>query len=259
LETHLSIESADPGLLSGDPHLIEPIAARGWPAAETEAMGGWRLHASAGHSGRINTCWTLGQLDRPVDDAIAAAEAWYAARGIAPRFKLVEGRGEPADLAERLARRGYTSNTPTLTMVGPLAGESDPDAKVSATTCSGFRRVFADPSFGHAEDARERLGALGRMPPPRGFALIRREGEPAAVGACAVEGEWAGFMGMRTAPAWRRQGLARRLFRSLVAFAESAGARKGYLQVDEDNASAIGLYRSEGFAPAYLYRYWAKG
>ena len=82
------------------------------------------------------------------------------------------------------------------------------------------------------------------------------------MGACAVEGAWAGVLGMRTAPAFRRQGLARRLFRALTAFAlASAGAtrRLGYLQVDETNASAIALYESRGLRAARIsIEYWAK-
>jgi ribosomal protein S18 acetylase RimI-like enzyme len=241
-----------------EPHIIEPIAARGWPAAESAALGGWRLHASSGQSGRINTCWPMAAPDRAADEAIDAAEAWYARRGIVPRFKLIEGFGDPPDLAERLAARGYTSDTPTLTMTGPLNGEIDPEATLAAETSADFAKVFADPSFGHDADARERLEALGRIPAPRGFALIRIDGEPAAVGACAVEGEWAGIMGMRTAAAFRRRGLARRLFRTLTAFARDAGASRGYLQVDDDNASAIALYAAEGFVPGYLYRYWTR-
>ncbi|HXQ14634.1 MAG TPA: GNAT family N-acetyltransferase [Caulobacteraceae bacterium] len=240
-----------------DPHVIEPISARGWPAAESAELGGWRLHASAGQSGRINTCWALEPPDRDIDLAIAATEAWYAARGLPPKFKIVEADEGALDLIARLRRRGYVSDTPTLTMAGPLVGAIDPDATIAAKTCDGFARVFADPSFGHEADAAERLAALARIPPPRGFALIRRGGEPAAVGACAVDGQWAGVMGMRTAPAFRRQGLARRLFRTLTAFAATAGARHGYLQVDQDNASAIALYEAEGFEAGYLYRYWS--
>jgi N-acetylglutamate synthase len=242
-----------------EPKIIEPIAARGWPAAEWQDLGGWRLFASAGHSGRINTCWPMAPPDRDIDAAIEAVEAWYARRGFAPRFKLIEGFSQPLDLAERLAARGYTSNTPTLTMTGPLTGALDPDAAISSWLSETFQTVFADPTFGHGADAEERLAALGRMPTPRGYALITVDCAPAAVGACVVENDWAGILGMRTAPAFRRQGLARRLFRSLTAFAAAAGASRGYLQVDEHNATAIALYESEGFEPAYLYRYWVKG
>jgi N-acetylglutamate synthase len=238
--------------------LIEPIAARGWPAAIVENLGGWRLYASDGHSGRINTCWPMAEPGQPVDDAIAAAEAWYVQRGFAPRFKLIDGFSQPLDLAERLAARGYTSNTPTLTMLGPVSGELDPNASIASQPGVAFRQVFADPAFGHTADAEERLAALARMPAPRGYALITIDCVPAAVGACVVEGEWAGILGMRTAPAFRRQGLARRLFRSLTAYARAAGAKRAYLQVDEDNRSAIALYRAEGFEDAYLYRYWIK-
>ena len=237
---------------------LEPIAARGWPAERQSALGGWRLFASAGFSGRINACWPLGAADRPVEAAIEAVEAWYAAQGLPPKFKLAGDAFDPPDLADRLAARGYAPTKPTLNMVGALGGEPDPQVAIAGEPGADFRSVFADAAFGASGDAAERLAALGRIPAPRGFALLSEDGAPAAVGACVIEGDWAGVIGMRTAPDHRRKGLARRVFRALTDFARGQGARRGYLQVDAGNAAAIDLYRAEGFEDAYLYRYWSK-
>lgn len=143
-------------------------------------------------------------------------------------------------------------------MIGPLIGATDPSVAIEPQLSEGFCRVFGDGVFGPPGDARERLDALQRIPQARGFALICVDGAPAAVGACAIDGDWAGLMAMRTSPAHRRLGLARRVFRALCAFARESGARRGYLQVEEDNASALGLYASEGFGTLYAYRYWAR-
>ncbi|MBW8859217.1 MAG: GNAT family N-acetyltransferase, partial [Caulobacter sp.] len=85
-----------------DPRLLEIVADRAWPARQSGALGGWRLNASDGWSLRINACWPLGEPDRPVDEAIAAAEAFYAARGLPVRFKLSDGAVVPANLSEHL-------------------------------------------------------------------------------------------------------------------------------------------------------------
>ena len=241
-----------------DARVLEPIAARGWRAAECDELGGWRLHASAGQSGRINSCWPLAPPDRPAGAAIAAVERWYRARGLPPKFKIAGARTAPPDLEARLARRGYVAGAPTLTMVGALVGEPDPRTTIEPRPGGAYRRLFADPSFGDGADARERLEALGRMPAPRGFASISLNGAAAAIGACVVDGEWAGVIGMRTAPGHRRRGLARRVLRALSDFARRNGASRGYLQVEAANAPAIGLYRSEGFETGYAYRYWTK-
>lgn len=241
-----------------DPLTLEPVTARAWRAAEEAALGGWRLYASSGYSGRINACWPLGPPDRSADEAIDAVEAWYAQRGLRPRFKLAGAAAQPADLPERLAARGYRTGSETLTMVGELTGAVDAAVIIEEQPGAAFRRVFADPDFGVAADAQERLEALARIGRPRAFARIEVAGEPAAIGVCAVEGEWAGVFAMRTAPAYRRGGLGRRIFTSLAAFARQAGARRGYLQVEAENDPAVRLYRAAGFEEAYRYRYWWK-
>lgn len=72
-----------------------------WPARVTEDHSGWLYLADNGVTGRVNAVWPLdwpgGDVERAIDDA----EAWYVARGLAPRFKLTDGATAPDDLAER--------------------------------------------------------------------------------------------------------------------------------------------------------------
>ncbi len=241
-----------------DPHRLEPVAARAWPAREAGEIGGWRLYASDGYSGRINACWPLAEPGRPVADAIADTEAWYAARGLPPVFKIVEAACAPADLTARLGALGYRPHTETLMMTGPLAGEPDPAVTVSPDLDAAFEQVFVAAGSGDPRDARERLDALARIVPPRAFARYDVTGAPAAIGAVAVEAEWAGVFAMRTAPEHRRRGLARKVFETLLATARAAGARRGYLQVEAENAAAIALYAAAGYVEAYRYRYWSR-
>jgi GNAT superfamily N-acetyltransferase len=240
-----------------DPRALEPLADDAWPARERERLGGWRLNASSGHSLRINACWPLAAPDRDPDEAIAAVEAWYAARGLPSRFKLTDGVLAPADLADRLATRGYHPSKDTLVMTGSARGEGDPLVRISSMPDVTFETVFTA-TAGDPEDGRERIEALGRIPPPACFARLDVDGAPAAIGVAALGGGFAGVFGMRTVPAHRRKGLARRVLRALLAEARQQGAERAWLQVEADNAAAIALYADEGFEPAYRYRYWRR-
>ncbi len=240
-----------------DPALLEPLADDAWPARERARLGGWRLNASSGQSMRINACWPLAAPDRDPEAALDAVEAWFVERGLPPRFKLTDGVVAPADLAERLAARGYAACKATLVMLGATGGEGDDGVRLSDTPDATFEAVFTA-TAGNPEDGRERLEALGRIPPPARFARLDIDGVPAAIGASAIGGGYAGIFGMRTVPDHRRKGLARRVLRALLAEAKDLGAGRAWLQVEADNAPAIALYADDGFEPGYRYSYWTR-
>jgi GNAT superfamily N-acetyltransferase len=232
---------------------LERTADRAFPAAERSALGDWILNASTGWSGRLNACWPLGETPGPMEEAIDAVEAWYAARRLPPVFKPA---GEPAALTSALSARGYRARTPTLMMVAGI-GEAVPHRTVEIleTADRAFETVFLGVQP-NPEDAAERMGAFHRIPRPRFFARIGDETDPAAIGGAAVEDDWAGIFGMRTLAHHRRKGLARDIVAALLASARTAGARSAYLQVEADNAPAIALYEGFGFEVAYGYSYW---
>ncbi len=244
-----------------DPALLEPLADDAWPARERARLGGWRLNAASGRSMRINACWPLAAPDRDPEVALDAVEAWFAERGLPPRFKLTDGVTAPEDLPERLAARGYAPRKETVVMMGRLGslagGAGDSAVRVTAAPDATFEAVFTA-TAGDPEDGRERLDALGRIPAPARFARLDIDGAAAAIGASAIGGGFAGVFGMRTAPGHRRKGLARRVLRALLAEAGALGAERAWLQVEAENAPAIALYADEGFEPAYRYRYWVR-
>ncbi|TIU20618.1 MAG: GNAT family N-acetyltransferase, partial [Mesorhizobium sp.] len=53
----------------------------------------------------------------------------------------------------------------------------------------------------------------------------------------------------------RNQGHARHLILSALKWARLRGAREAWLQVEDDNAPALTLYRSLGFDEVYRYHY----
>jgi len=241
-----------------DPQDLEPITARAWPAARQRRLGDWTLYATDGHSLRINSCWVAGEPSLGLGAALDQVEAWYGGQGLSAIFKCPYGAGSADPLAKALTDRDYVCGKETLVMVGPVADAPvDGDVTVSSTLDGVFGAVFAATAIDPADSA-ERLAALGRIEAPRFFARLEVEGQAAAIGASAVEGDWAGIFGMRTAPSHRRQGYAARILATLLAKARQAGATKAYLQVEAANVGAIPIYQRAGFEVAYRYYYWAR-
>ena len=236
---------------------LEDVSARAWPALHTGRIGGWRLNASTGHTGRANTCWALEAPDQPVDQALEAVEAWYAGLGLPPKFKTVDGATQPVDLPALLTARGYAPHTETCVMTGPIGGTND-GVTIMTVPDEGFLAMMFETLYRDAADARERIETLRRIPQPMLFARIDVDGEPAAIGACAMDSGWGGISVMRTSPKHRRRGLAGRIVSALLGAAEEAGATRSYLQVEAYNVNAAALYEKLGFRRAYGYRYWGR-
>lgn len=59
-------------------------------------------------------------------------------------------------------------------------------------------------------------------------------------------------------PEYRRRGIARALTRAALAFARAEGGHTAILQVDDDNAAAIDLYRGLGFSRVTTRAVWSR-
>jgi GNAT superfamily N-acetyltransferase len=237
---------------------IERATIATWPAAVTEQHNGWFYLAAGGVTGRVNAAWPLEWAGGDIDAAIDDVEAWYAARGLPPRFKLTDGAFAPPDLPNVLARRGYEPVTPTLIMTTEIASRpASPDVRLAEAMPPAFDAALRETAK-DASEYEERRNIALRAPKPAVFAMIEQEGRVAAIGMAAASAELAGIFLMRTIPEARRQGHARRVLGALLSRCADWGARRAFLQVEADNAPAVALYEREGFAPVATYRFWRR-
>nr|WP_202446703.1 GNAT family N-acetyltransferase [Streptomyces sp. SID5468] len=248
---------------------LQTVAARGWPAPESERLGGWTLRAAVvpaapgdpagprGFTRRANSVLPLGDPGLPLDAALERVTGWYGARGLVPYVQVATGSPDGDErLAAALDDRGWTREGATLLLTAPL----DPVADAP-----GAERVVTarEPDDAWLRRYRRTGTAVGtalavlRGGPSVWFATVPGEpGEPpAAIGRCVVDGVWAGFAAVEVDPALRRQGLATAVMAALARRAVAEGARGAYLQVEEDNGSARALYERMGFGPHHHYHY----
>lgn len=250
---------------------IESAAALGWRPIESRWLGRWLLRAADGFTGRANSALPLGPPDRPLPEAVAAVRQWYDRRDLTPTIVIpqpLDGpHGDP--LEAYLRAQGWALNPgPAMVMTAP--------ADTVVRHCAA---VAGDVELRPEPDA-EWLNLYhhkGRKPPPvaarlltsspwQVFALARSApaDDPAAprtasaIGRISVGGGWAGLTAIEVAPAHRRQGLASAVIGTLVRAARARhGIDRVYVQVQEDNAPAIALYRRCGFTPHHRYHYRA--
>ncbi|WP_405011735.1 GNAT family N-acetyltransferase [Kitasatospora sp. NBC_01539] len=243
---------------SAGPVELQRIAARSWPAVEQERLGGWVLRASAGFTRRANSVQALGDPGRPLPQALAEADAWYAARGL-PAYVEVVTPGSPDDLAAELDRlgAGLAKTLFRTAPLAPLARLGGPHERVRLSRTAGpawmsrYRRVGRDPALEQAAAAVLHGGPsvwFATVPGPPGAA-------PLAIGRLAVDGPWACFGAIEVDPEARRSGLATAVMAVLAARAAEEGATGAYLQVEEENTGAVALYDRLGFTTSHTYHY----
>ncbi|MBB1242915.1 GNAT family N-acetyltransferase [Streptomyces durbertensis] len=264
------------GLPAADTAELERVAARGWPAVETERLGDWLLRAAGGFTRRANSVLALGDPGLPLDEALERVRAWYARRALPAHVHTTVGGPDTGErLAAALADRGWRPVAHAEVWTGALAPIVDRGVDTSAVRLSREADeawlARYNRSAGLGPQALRVLGGgpsvwFATVPDgpdePGGPTIEDAAGEaagsgaPAAIGRVVVDGRWAGFGAVETAPHLRRRGLAAAVVAALAERAASEGARAGYLQVETDNEAARAMYGRLGFARHHGYQHW---
>jgi GNAT superfamily N-acetyltransferase len=235
---------------------LELAANEAWPAPVQEPLGSWVLRSADNWTGRGNSALAVGDPDRPLEAAIDAVRAWYAARGQQAMINAPMPLAAPVNAA--LDARGWTTLPLTLVQTAPLSAllvdpERDgPPVELSDAPDDAWLAMVARHKGALPPAA---LHVLTRVPRVV-FAQVRGpDGDLLAVARGTVTGpeRWHGVTLMQVAPHARRRGLARHVMRQLAAWAASAGSTRAFLQVEERNAAATTLYGRLGFRTHHTY------
>jgi ribosomal protein S18 acetylase RimI-like enzyme len=229
---------------------LSAVSSRGWRAEETAEVGGWLLRANQGVTSRANSALPLRRPETSLSDTLDAAREWYAARGLPLRAQTpLHARRLRA--AQRAGGGGPpTHETLVLALRIPAAAPDAPNVRIIAEPDDAWVHRFRDgttpPGMRALLTRHERVG----------FAEIRRDGVPLAIGRGAVDDGWLGITAVEVAPEQRRQGLATAIVHALWRWgADVHGAKRSYLEVEAHNDPAITLYRALGYWEHHVYRY----
>ena len=240
---------------------VEPHAVASWPARETLSLDGWLLRFSNGYSGRANSVATHAFWGSDLVHSVVRVEAAYQKRGRPCQFQITPAT-LPADLCELLKVRGYRPEPCSVVMIAETVSIAenlerlqrlDVKTEVGEPAMSTFAQLTREGSRSDG-DGDERLAVLRRIAHPKFCVVLMSNGAAVSSGACVSTGEWAGIYVMRTAVQQRRRGHALRVLCEAARWALAQGSPRLYLQVDEANLAARGLYARAGFRDGYRYR-----
>lgn len=223
-----------------------------------EHLAGWLLPFDSTTIGRAISAVPL-QHQGLDPAAIGTIEARYAYRGLGTQFRIAETPGL-TEFSDALLMRGYMPQHGVLTMVGgatlPPQAPCGLQVQITEQPTADWKSVYLSEDFDPVDGAN-RVQALSRSLCIH-YAHICDASGPVAAGTCAMSHNWLSFHGMRTVQRARGMGYARNLIAALHALGRSKGYGRSFLQVEESNAPAIGLYRSLGFQTAWRYFYYRK-
>lgn len=225
-----------------------------WPSPATLLIGDWVVRFASGYSGRANSASPL-KLDAVLDEAtLALIEELYRADGLPPSIRLTPLVGEATRAA--VLSRGYKVRDASFGLIRPLADvvpEAEPDLQIEARPSREWIAGVAARQTGIKADPDKLSAIVDAVRLPAAFATWLVAGEPVAFGMSVAERGMAEIGSVVVDPAHRGHGYGRRLIAGLMGWARAMDCEQAYLQVDQTNAVALGLYGSLGFRQLYAY------
>lgn len=224
-----------------------------WPAPSTLLIGDWVVRFAHGYSGRANSASPLKPEAELDDHALDMIEGFYDAEGLPPCVRLTPLAS--AATRERILARGYRLKDASFGLIATLGDDqaAEPGLRIEPRASRDWIAGVSSHQIGPKRNETHLAAIVEKVRLPAAFATILADGKPVAYGMSVAERGMAEIGSIVVDDSRRGQGLGRRMVTGLMAWAKQMGCESAYLQVDQKNTVAIGLYTSLGFRRLYAY------
>jgi len=231
---------------------LDQICNLTWPAIENLENSGWLMRAASGVTNRANSVLPLaasletGPLVN-FDEKLKLAQDFYRKRNLPTIFQIAYPSWQV--LADKLISIGAVETLRGNTMVADLTSHKQKRE-------SGFEVTESD------QFSNEWLG----LSPVAGiekilsgcaatYLTLVKNDQTVATCRIALALDWSSLTRVYVHPDFRGQGLGKEIVAAALESSFEQGATKAVLQVEANNATAIGIYESLGFNFHHEYSY----
>ncbi|MFR9801751.1 GNAT family N-acetyltransferase [Pseudonocardia sp. RS010] len=242
---------------------LENLCADAWPTLVDERLGGWRLRAAGGFTGRANSALAVGDPGLPVPAALDRVREFAGVHGLVPRLQTPMGSpwSEAARREGWVLDGGHQAGPEVAVLVADLtalaaAGGSGPpveDVELTHGPTDDWWAVTGAP----ASDAERHVLTRAARP---GFVVARGAGgTPTGALRAAVVEDHLHLSRLATGPEVRRQGVGTALTAAAAVWGREQGARWAVLQVNLQNEGARSFWARLGCTEHHRYHYLGPG
>ncbi|WP_405486647.1 GNAT family N-acetyltransferase [Nocardia sp. NBC_00511] len=240
---------------------LEAAAADGWPGLHRSWVEGWLLRAGDGYTGRANSALPLGGSDGPAQitaETVQRMTEWYFAHGLPLQVQVPDRLVTvPADWRTWSETQVLAVDIDTLVLPpGPsmVRFTTEPDGAWLSMHRhrGGDSEVAALPVVEVLTAVRDGEVTFATVGLPTPLAIGR-----AAVTTAPDGRKWVGLTCVAVASGHRRHGLGSLVCAEMIRWGQARGATHAYVQVSNDNDTALAMYQELGFVEHHGYRYAA--
>jgi ribosomal protein S18 acetylase RimI-like enzyme len=239
--------------------LYEELSLNSHPALQTQLYDGWVLRFANGYTNRANSVSPLYQSTLDLHKKIDECETRYFAQKLPSVFKLTDF-SDP-DIEKTLDEKGYAIVTPTYVMEMDLHNREFSLGDCVTTNYADENWLNTYYSFSNYTDKvkiETSKQILENVKSSMICGRIVKDGIPVACGSAVIERGYMALLNIVVDEAQRGKGYGRELCESLLAESKKIGAHTTYLQVVQDNVTAVNLYEKLGYNTVYSYWYRVK-